>query len=378
MRLFSSFQVSENDNYPRNICKRCESALFEAFIFKQKSIKSHNLLQKVLKNSQEVDESDPICMLLPSDRKSESTQTGDDEQIFLVNEEVDSKEIKNDSLCVYAEEETESNEAFQWVYVAENEPENENDECAVTIEENSVKTIDESSDVVADLIEAHNCEYCCEQIPQSIQETHSKQHTDILPSILSSMEFFRCSQCLKTFLHINSLLEHVDTEPCERSSEFCKKDGCIDYQYLTDPTIRLFSSHKNADGTFSCNLCVLDFENLETLHGHFGRDHLTNFSSEYMHPELAHTCGTCEIAFPTLQDCLHHLYFHQSEFVCPQENCEQITNSFATLYYHFTNGHSTESLECSYCSYAAKNSFDLRQHQRGSCAARSFKCDVCG
>lgn len=360
--------------------------MFEAFIFKQKTIKSHNLLQKVLKSTQKVDEVDPIYMQLSSDRKSESTQTGDDQQICMrVNEEVDIKVIKTDS-TIYTEEETESSEAYQWVYVAENETEVEaeaeaeaeveNDES--TIEENCIKTLDEPPDVGTDSIETYDCEYCCEQVPHSIQETHSKQHTDILPSILGFMEFFRCSQCLKTFLNTDGLLEHFDAERCERSPELCKEDGCIDYQYLTDPTIRLFSTYKNADHTLSCNLCSLDFENFQTLHNHFSCDHSTSFSSEYLHPELAHTCGICGIAFQTLQDCLHHLYFHQSEFVCPQENCEHFANSFATLYYHFTRGHSIESLECSYCSYEAKNIFDLKQHQRVSCVARSFKCDICG
>lgn len=365
--------MTENDNYPRNLCGKCESALFEAFIFKQKSIKSHNVLRKVLRSSLEADEVDPFSLLLPTQRKSQSTQTNDTEELEISseeNEEAENVGIKNDSMSICAEEEPEAEDNYQWVYVAENE----NDES--TIEEDCIKTADEMPD---NEIEVIDCEYCCEQVTQEILETHLKQHAKILPNILISTEFFRCGQCLMVFPYIENLLEHIDAdELCEQSPELNKEDGCIDYQYLADPPIRLFSTCKNVDNTFSCNLCELDFEDLLLLHSHSSQHHTTDFNSEYMRPESMHTCGVCEISFKTLQDCLHHVFFHQTEFVCSQENCGHVANSFSTLCDHFTQAQSIETFECSHCSYEARNSIDLKQHQRKTCSARKFVCEICG
>lgn len=204
-----------------------------------------------------------------------------------------------------------------------------------------------------------------------------------MPSLLGSMDFFRCSRCLMAFPFIESLMEHVDAdEMCQQSSELDKIDTFIDYQYLeNDPTIRLFSTCKNIDSnTFSCSLCILDFEDLTTFRDHFAKKHLSSLDChpEYFHTELVHTCGVCENSFKNLKDCLHHIYFHQAEYKCMENDCDHVASSFSLLYFHLTRGHTPRLFECGHCTYETKNGNEMKEHQRGGCPARNIKCDFCG
>lgn len=204
-----------------------------------------------------------------------------------------------------------------------------------------------------------------------------------MPSLLGSMDFFRCSRCLMTFPFIEGLMEHVDAdEMCQQSCELDKVDTFIDYQYLAnDPTIRLFSTCKNIDSnTFSCSLCILDFEDLTTFRDHFVRKHLSSLDChpEYFHTELMHTCGICENSFKNLKDCLHHIYFHQAEYKCMENDCDHVASSFSLLYFHLTRGHTPRIFECGHCTYETQNGNEMKEHQRGGCPARNIKCDFCG
>lgn len=215
-------------------------------------------------------------------------------------------------------------------------------------------------------------------------KSHQKQHAKIMPALLGSMDFFRCSKCLTAFPFIESLLEHVDAdEGCQQSLELNRADTCTDYQYLAnDPMIRLFSTCKNTDSnTFSCSLCILDFEDLLAFQTHFDEEHLSNSDClpEYFYTELAHTCGICESVFKNLKDCLHHIYFHQAEYTCMENDCDHVASTFSLLYFHMIRGHTnTNTFECTHCTYDAKNNADLKEHQRSKCPARNVKCDICG
>ena len=116
---------------------------------------------------------------------------------------------------------------------------------------------------------------------------------------------------------------------------------------------------------------------------HFAEEHLSSLDShpEYLHTELTHQCGICDCVFKNLKDCLHHIYFHQAEYRCIENDCDHVSSTFALLYFHLMKrGHSqqAQTFECAHCTYDAKNDVDLKEHQRTNCPARNIKCDVCG
>lgn len=362
-------------------------AMFEAFTFKQKSVKSHNLLRKILKISDE-DEADVFLSPLPMERRSQSTQTADIDDIELLVEVNDDAIIKakHEQLCDYIEESEESDDVWQFVYLTGGENEDQIIEQDVKDIRNDEEIENEEviqDELSLDLTDATECEYCSEQVPEPLVKSHLKQHMKVMPWILGSMDFFRCSRCLTAFPFIESLMEHVDAEDmCQQSTELDKIDTCTDYQYLAnDPTIRLFSTCKNIDGnTFSCNLCVSDFVDLFSFRVHFEEEHLSNLDChpEYLHIELAHTCGICDSSFKNLKDCLHHIYFHQAEYACMENDCDHVASSFSLLYSHLIGGHAPRSFECMHCTYQAKNGNELKEHQRSACPARNVKCEICG
>lgn len=375
--------------------------MFEAFMFKQKSVKSHNLLRKILKSSSN-DKNKEELEPLTADRKSQSTQTRNSHEnvddlvkVTKKNQEIGEQYAQDEAieaeiaeeLGEAAEEEGDVNEIWQFVY--ENE-ESAVDETPEEIEPIELDIQDEMSSQSNDVIENTildkskiNCEHCGEDIPRRQMSGHLKQHTKILPVLLSSAEFFRCGRCFMTFPFIDNLFEHFnESEICEPSVNLTKDDICTDYQFLAnEPPVRLFSTSKNDDiNTYSCSLCVLDFEDLFLLQSHFEDAHLSsaNCNPEYLRADLNHSCGICGSTFKTLHDALQHVYFHQAEYSCLYANCGMFFDSFSALYGHFTRDHPETQLECSHCTYLAKNSDDLKAHQRNLCSARNFKCDYCG
>lgn len=366
-------------------------ALIDAFMFKQKSLKSHNLLKKVLKvsNEDKIHE-DSLLDSLETERQSQSIQTSDieimdiksDVEVDDNRENVDNEEIEND----HSDDDENTNNDWQWVYVSENDDNVIEQHIKLKPCENletGNETPDISSTVAVKLIDMIDCEKCGEQILQNQQKLHQKDHDKILPYLLMSMEYFRCSRCLMTFPYIENLFEHFGTKvPCEQLYPLNTEESCIDYQYLsTDPPIRLLSTSKNVDSnTFPCNLCNLNFLDLFQLYSHFQEEHVPclDDNPEILCSELIHTCGVCENSFKNLQDCLQHVYFHQAEYICSQDKCEHVTNSFSTLYSHLTLEHSKDEYECIHCSHVANTMEGLKEHQRSTCSARTKKCNVCG
>ncbi|XP_031629671.1 zinc finger protein 223-like isoform X2 [Contarinia nasturtii] len=331
-------ELNENDGFPKNICTKCEKTMFEAFIFRQKSRKSHKLLQRILKMS-----------------KHEESEA--DIYEVEVIEKINSDYIEGDGETVW-----------QTMYLSNVETDNVIIEQDFTSSESlEIKNqLDLSKDVI--------CEICCEQVSQSLLETHFNQHSIIMPSLVSSIEFYRCSRCLMCFPYINLLLEHANAEHlCDRSTELDKEPS---YQNISkEPKFRLFSTCKNIDNfTFSCCLCILDFENLFAFRAHF-QEHLINLNThpEYIRSDLAHACGVCGEKFRNLGDCLNHVYFHQTTYACYKTNCKHVT--FTSLYFHLIREHSHHN--CKFCLFQAKTSNELKEHQRFSCSARQMKCDHC-
>lgn len=409
------FKIAENDKFPQNVCTKCESAMFEAFKFKQKSIKSHNLLRKVLNISQE--EIQPFSI----ERKSQSTQTAapnDEEPVTEVKNEIninhfeyeldndageeedeelddlglleeeENERVELDEPVEQEEDEIEESDGLEFIFVDSEQYNVKNDEDSV-VETNS-KTNEDShidgetpDEPKPNPIKTTACEYCGEKKGLRDLQMHLKKHTRILPYLLDSIEFFRCGRCLMTFPFFENLVEHMNSDKlCEFSVELINEDACTDYQYLVIDPIRLYSTSKNADtNLFSCSLCLFDFEDLNLFRKHFKDTHLKNSvcNPEYLRTELTHACGICGDPFRTLQDALHHVYFHQSKYPCFFNDCQQSFTSFSSLYIHFTRDHPDfVQAECPNCTYIAKNKEDLIQHQRNLCSARNFKCKFCG
>lgn len=388
-----TFQIAENDNFPQNICSKCETTMFDAFMFKQKSVKSHNLLQQILKMSNDESnktEMEPIAI----ERKSQSTQTQNDPGEFSEIAEVEkeippTKESRIELQFTGENEDETADDVWQFVYENEEQTLDEQSKDVDDMElindaqeEMSSQSNETSGNTMK--IKTHlDCVHCGEYIPLQEWQIHLNQHTKMLPYLLNSTEFFRCNRCFSTFPFIDDLFDHMGADTlCEPSEELTQDDVCTDYQYLAnDPPIRLFSASRNENSdTYSCSLCLFDFEDIYLFQSHFEEAHLStdDCDSEYLRSVLMHSCGICGNSFKTLHDALHHVYFHQSIYPCIYEDCEQLFESFLLLCAHFNNEHPEVRPKCSHCSYLAKNGDDLRAHQRKSCTARNLKCGVCG
>lgn len=228
------------------------------------------------------------------------------------------------------------------------------------------------------------CEQCGEVIKKRQLQNHLKQHSKILPYILNSTDFFRCNRCQMVFLSIDRLSEHLNDDNGCVELLLDKDDLCTDYQYLNnDLPIRLLSATRNFDeNTFSCGQCILDFNDLAMFRSHIEENHSTDYdcSPEYLRADSAHLCGNCSNSFKTLRDTIQHMYYsHQSIFKCLHDDCTQSFGSFIGLYAHFTKEHPELVIECSHCRmYVATDNEDLKMHQRETCMARNFKCEICG
>lgn len=160
--------------------------MFEAFTFKQKSVKSHNLLRKILKISHD-DEADVFLSPLPSERRSQSTQTGhlDEEEILVViNDEANTKQVEHEKLCDLMEESDESNDVWQHVYLAkvDNEESIIDDDSEEIGENEIVESLEEETqdELTLDLADTIECEYCNEQVVEPLVKSHLKQHAKVI------------------------------------------------------------------------------------------------------------------------------------------------------------------------------------------------------
>lgn len=370
--------------------------MFAAFTFQQKSIKSHNLLRKILNTSQENEQENAVATI-QTERRSQSTQTKsvdneeeEEEEVTIVEtiDEFGIKEMKPILVDELIEDDSngnddDSNETWHMIYLSNAE----NGDPIIEPDVKHCEMIDIDCESVNDPLEQSfdtiDCCHCGELISRSHLNTHLHEHAKLFQYILTSSEFFRCSRCLRVYPDMDTLIEHTNAaEPCKYSSELKKDDTCTDYQYLvSDPPIRLFSTSKTVDSSlYSCSLCASSFEDVLSFFIHFEEEHLSklDISTEYMHSELTHLCGICGKSFKNLQDALHHVYYHQIGYPCPHNGCWEINDSFSTLYNHFNRKHNEDEIQCSHCSFVAANNLELRRHERVSCTARRFKCDICG
>lgn len=228
------------------------------------------------------------------------------------------------------------------------------------------------------------CEYCDETFNNYDDiELHSNQHNELLPYLLASVDFYRCSRCLFVFLSIDDLAEHSKGQNCESAEDIDR----VEYLDECDgnlPSIRLFSCSKNPNNhLYVCDVCQLEFEQLIDFRNHFDVFHSNNTEQNigYLLIETPHFCGICKNGSPleNLKSALHHVYFHQREYKCPVDNCMIAFTHFKDLYRHTIDEHSLiRNYDCPYCSYSAKSKDELTVHSQKSCKARNFECNECG
>lgn len=351
------FQIAEGDELPSNICCKCEAGLIESYILKEKCRKSFKLLRKILKLPEDEN----------AEKQSQGTQTDDRSQETIENVAefipIEVEEI----VCVKGE-------------------------FMATDKMNKTAIVDELDDEIDEEIYEEvsvesnfECEYCNAKF-ENLDDSnwHQNQHTELLPHLLASIEFYRCSRCLLVFPNLEHLMEHFESnEICEVPTALDR----IDYQYLDDidaneTPIRLYSCYKNTkNGMYTCDMCQENFQKLPTFRNHFSELHLENAEQNigYLLVETPHLCGICGKISENLKNALHHIYFHQREFICPVELCSMNFVEFSELFNHISNEHSLiECFQCTHCFYRAKNRDDLKEHKKKSCAARNYECNDCG
>lgn len=235
------------------------------------------------------------------------------------------------------------------------------------------------------------CDYCKKNFNNSDEfKTHMNDHLEILPIILTSTNFFRCSQCRLVFPSAEHLLNHFDnTELCTEIKNANSDDNCIDYQYLSDPITenmhysRMFSCYKYEENVYACELCDDTFENILHFVEHFNDLHLINNETcEELYAEtlhLNHYCGMCNKSCLNLKDIMFHVYFHQTIFFCPFLDCSNCYMKFPFLNRHITREHSINTeYTCPHCNYVAPDYISFKLHSRKICTERKFKCSYCG
>lgn len=253
------------------------------------------------------------------------------------------------------------------------------------------QTIDVIASVEEEILDESSlkveCEYCNERFNNDLELTsHHNRHSQLLPYILGSIEFFRCSRCLLVFPRIDDLAKHFDSNAvCEAPKDFDR----IDYQYLddidvTESPIRLFSCFQNTGNLqYTCDMCLKDFHQLNEFRRHFNDLHLENAEQNigYLLVETPHVCGLCSKISGNLKSALHHVFFHQAELRCPIENCSTAVMGFSDLYEHTADEHEqvlVGNIRCTHCHYKVKSKEELKEHKQKSCAARNFECNDCG
>lgn len=391
-------QLSRDDGLPQKVCRKCEAMLVQLFVFKRKCIKSHDLVRGLFQSiadkattttvrSESNDENFEVKVaIIPS--KTQSDDKFKDKEALKLQEILREERNNDESIKTQpAEHSTTKNDEN-----LDNADENiDNDD------EKSIDSKDISSALPAnlELLNTSNddeidgtCEYCGECFTtKSSFDTHMERHTVLRPLILSTINFYRCSQCLTIFLDTDSFQAHINLEEsCIKSAQPNDNDEYYDYQYLNeveDASIRLYSGHGKSNKCV-CDICSSEFDTVLTFSQHFDKTHPTHLlnDTEYFQAERSHNCSSCESSDKNLQSTLHHIYFHQSELACTSDECNERFTAFSILYEHVMKKHRNcvpgVVDVCAYCQYAAKTANDLIEHKRKYCVKRKFQCHYCG
>lgn len=440
--------MHENDGYPQKICANCSAKAIETYIFRQKCEKSRRLFQKLFnltentlstKTASESIETqtqtpastdasvqvdtyklDPIEYAFDDNeleyaRDNDTPMLDDVEPIVDVGETnveyyilLDGEKDDDASLRVKQVPMSESNETIFMEFDGEMnksdtkthtklKPKKEPHKDKVIEEIAKPSELDDSMalDIDSENETLLKCHQCNKKFSDSkLFARHMKEHmlgfTDLLPFVLTSINFFRCARCRAVFPTADDLQKHFDDdEVCIQLTKANLDDTCIDYQYLDDPItesidfIRVISCYSHED-RYVCEICDTLHATMDALSQHFDTDHLDNRTdTEDLYIETinqSHWCGACKQSCLNLKDTIFHVYcFHQNKFHCPFADCSQCFNKLLFLNRHISRTHSTDIQHpCAHCDYVALNYHDYKNHLNIDCKGRKYQCSYCG
>lgn len=395
---FFKHQIERNDKLPQNICTNCEAKLIETYIFKQKCGKSLKLLQKILKLPETKDSLNKKSAITESSTPELTDAENTDEIDLEKPDEIDNTElteyeyiVEDCDLEMFIDDEeilisNVDNTQTKDTTSAKAEKKQKNSKQSIRIAK-SAETNSKVTNVGSN--ERIECDQCAETFQnKNALRVHANEHLQVMSQLINSISYYRCSRCSSIFLDADELTTHITEETiCDPSSNPNDRENCCDYQFLDNAAIDqqriwVYSCYKNIGSNLpACDVCHQVFETFDDYFLHFGIEHLenTDFCIDFMLSEMIHRCGVCGKSYNNLKNALQHVYFHQTEFHCFEDECSSAFGEFDSLYEHINNEHSIDiEVVCSYCMYKAESVEDLKVHKKKICKARTYKCTYCG
>lgn len=418
-------QVRADDGLPQKLCVNCSTKIIDAYVLREKCKKSTKTLRKLLKLPEpEVTASTTVAEMQTIETQTDPCSFTDAIVQTTFDENDDSNEPTDESIktadydIIDANADAESDDenielisignyemydgivTEENVYMEDTEPSLNRPKCMEqSIGDDANVPIDDGVDEIEELdadtdnIVYERCSYCNKKFsnPSDFQ-SHVNEHMEILPLILTSANFFRCSRCRLVFASAEQLCAHIEaTDTCTIDTKIgINGDNCVDYQFLGDPIInnidqiRMFSCQKiDDDGFIACEFCDYVFENFMDFIEHFNDMHLTNVeNTEELYEgtaHLSHCCGICGKTYMNIKDIMFHVYFHQTTFYCPFVGCSDTYNKSHYLNRHIAREHFTEEKHiCEHCQWQTNSYAFFKRHVRHECPARKFICATCG
>lgn len=427
--LCEYLQVQADDGLPQKLCVNCSSRIIDAYILREKCKKSAKLLRKIFNLSERSDSTSPPAI----EQKTIETQTDacglSDAKVQTAFDEYDSNDPAECERAEYdiidANDETElDGDSIEVFSIANYDMDDDmvteenvylDDSESVSMRAKQEQAEIDAADGVDDANDANvpiddfddveevdvddeiavfdRCSYCNKKFnnPSDFQ-SHVNEHMEILPLILTSANFFRCSRCRLVFAKAEQLCTHIEApDSCTIDTKNgLNGDNCVDYQFLGDPIvnnidqIRMFSCQKNdVDGAIACEFCDYVFESFMDFIEHFNDVHLMYVeNTEELYEDTAnlrHCCGICAKTYMNIKDIMFHVYFHQTTFYCPFVGCSDTYNKSHYLNRHIAREHfRVEKHTCEHCQWETNSYTLFKKHVRHECSARKFVCTTCG
>lgn len=420
--LYPFSQVRSDDGLPQKLCVNCSTKIIDAYVLREKCKKSAKLLRKIL-NLPEKEDAISATVIdhdKPDETPADTCSLGD-ATVQSSFDEYDSNEPNESDLADYdiieanddAELDDGNIECLANYELDDGMVSDENvfvDDAEIALKEDGAMAddanvpIDDIEELVDEADETDGiddnkcvvydrCSYCNKKFndPNDFQ-SHVNEHMEILPLILTSANFFRCSRCRLVFASAKQLCTHVEaTDSCTIDTKNgLNADDCVDYQFMGEQItqnidqIRMFSCQKSdEDGIIACEFCEYLFESFMDFIEHFNDVHLSNAeNTQELYKDtanLSHCCGICAKTYMNIKDIMFHVYFHQTTFYCPFVGCSDKYEKSHYLNRHIAREHFTvEKHICDHCQWETNNYTFFKKHVRHECSARKFVCTTCG
>lgn len=406
-----------DDAFPNKLCEICKHKLTEAYIIRQKCIKSMALLRKILNIAEE----QPIMNETPASETSPNQRMIEQNLEEMFAESEDDAEV--DYIEEFEEPEDKKYESDGGNYLLTNENVNiDTDTMEVIIlrDDNIIKTeefdledgtdaqltthstvcmelqVDPKTSVESAKVKTKRkgdkecCEICRLYICKDEMDAHMMDHDEFLPTVVRTDQFYRCDNCRIIYTSADEFIQHLsDTNVCGMVAKRYTDAHCTDYQFLDDPIesnlagIPIIAGKMSPSNAFVC-FCEFETFEFDEFSEHFKDDHL--LENDELLPffkdtcRLSHTCGVCLNRFDNMKDAIFHVYMHRNQFQCPINPCRKILfNTLLTLRRHIERDHSDNLLYfCQHCKTGFTEHESLKTHMKSECSERNLSCKHCG